>query len=125
MTIFDLIRILFFSKKSDDVEADHEALSCFQPFLINRWLSFYSKVQAVFVNETLNKYSSILQDKFDVFQFYLNIIPRQKYSRIQYIKKQKNVKNDEVAHVGVIANNANISQREVNMYIDFFNTQTK
>jgi hypothetical protein len=116
MSIFDIINLLLFSKKTDCEELDQESLGIFQPFLINRWVSFYSKTQATFVNETLNKYSGVFQDKSDTYRFFYNLIPRQKYSRIQYIKKQKNIEKNNTPLQQ--AKGVNISQREVNLYIE-------
>lgn len=122
MTIFEIINLLFFSKKNSFEEPDCESLSNFQPFIINRWLSFYGEPQATFVNETLNRYANIFQDKSDSYQLYFNLIPQQKFSRIQYVKKQKTstavAKDEYPAHV---ASSANISQREINLYIDLQN----
>jgi hypothetical protein len=122
MTIFEIINLLFFSKKNTYDEPDCECLSNFQPYLINRWLSFYGKPQATFVNDTLNKYAGVFQDKNDSYCFYYNLIPRQKFSRIQYIKKQKNTStkaNED--YPPQVASSANLSQREINLYIDLQN----
>lgn len=116
MTIFDIINLLLFNKKSDFEELDNEGLSNFQPFLINRWISFYSKAQTIFINETLNKYTNIFQDKADIYQLYHNLIPRQKYCRIQYIKKQKNTATEK--EQSPLPHGLNISKREINLYLD-------
>lgn len=116
MTIFEIINLLFFSKKNTYDEPDCECLSNFQPYLINRWLSFYGKPQATFVNDTLNKYAGVFQDKNDSYCFYYNLIPRQKFSRIQYIKKQKNTATEK--EQPPLPHGLNISKREINLYLD-------
>lgn len=116
MTIFDIINLLLFSKRTDFEELDQESLNTFQPFLLNRWMSFYNKTQATFINETLNKYAGVFQDKTDTYRFYYNLIPRQKFSRIQYIKKQKNTETNNTPVLQ--ARGVNISQREINLYIE-------
>ena len=115
MTIFEIINLVLFNRKTDIDELNHESLTNFQPFLINRWLSFYNKTQACFVNETLNKYASIFQDKAEGLAFYCNLTPKQKFSRIQYVKKQKHEKKKESFK---IPQGLNISQREFDIYID-------
>lgn len=116
MTIFDIINLLLFSKRTDFEELDQESLNTFQPFLLNRWMSFYNKTQATFINETLNKYAGVFQDKTDAYRFYYNLIPRQKFGRIQYIKKQKNTETNNTPVLQ--ARGVNISQREINLYIE-------
>lgn len=125
MTIFEIINQLLFNRKASCEELDHESLNNFQPFLINRWMSFYNKAQAAFVNETLNRYTMIFQDKADTYKLYFNLTPRQRYSRIQYIKKVKNTTTDSDSQLSRVSNNLNISQREVELYIDFQKQLTK
>lgn len=88
-------------------------------------MSFYNKAQAAFVNETLNRYTMIFQDKADTYKLYFNLTPRQKYSRIQYIKKIKNTTADSDSQLSRVSNNLNISQREVELYIDLQKQLTK
>lgn len=115
MTIFEILNLILFDKKTNIQDFCQEELSNFQPFIINRWLSFYNKTHAIFVNETINKYSNIFQDKNEGLKFYYNFNPKQKYSRIQYIKKQKCEKKKENLK---IPQGLNISQREFDIYID-------
>lgn len=124
MTIFDLIRILFFKLKSTEDITD-ESLQCFSPFMINRWLTFYDKDQAVLVNETFNKFGAIFNEKDKTFKFYQNLIPRLKFKKISYIKKVKAKKEDEIEHLQLVATNKNISKRELEQYIDLLNHLSK
>lgn len=126
MTIFDIINTLFFKRKNSCEDFNLENLNSFQPYMINRWLSFYDNHRAVFVNETLNKFSGIFSDKVDSYNFFFNLIPQQKYKRIQYIKKPKReLNNTEPDNLTRLASNANISRREIDQYIDFLKQQNK
>lgn len=126
MTIFEFINILFFRSKVSYEDPNYDSLTSFVPFMLNRWLSFYGKNQSIFVNETLNKYTGIFTDKLDSYKFYYNLIPRQKFSRIQYIKKQKSEPSDTNNElINRAASGANISQRELTQYLDFYKQYCK
>ena len=118
MNFFQLQNKLFYSKKNSAGYLDSEGEDAFVPFLINRWLSFYSKDTPHFVNETLNKYTGIFDDKQQTYRLYYNIIPRLKFKRIKYIKKVKRSKTDDDESFGLIAKNNNISVRELKQYVD-------
>lgn len=119
MTIFDLFKELFFKSSSTDCRTS-EGLQLFSPYMINRWLSFYGKAQALFVNETLNKYSGVLEDKLHTYNMYFNLIPKMGFKRISYIKKQKVEESKEVEHLNLLASNLNISTREIKQYMDLY-----
>ena len=127
MNIFDLIRFLFFKVKNSPKEVTEEMSHCFMPYMINRWLSFYDRSQAVLVNETLNKFSNVLGDKSKMYMLYDNIIPRLSYKKINYVKKVKKDrdKESEIENIAMIASNKNISEREVKQYVEFYNTHCK
>jgi hypothetical protein len=127
MNIFDLIRFLFFKVKNSPKEVTEEMSQCFMPYMINRWLSFYDRSQAVLVNETLNKFSNVLGDKSKMYKLYDNIIPRLSYKKITYVKKvkQEKDKENEIENIAMIASNKNISEREVKQYVEFYNTYCK
>ena len=117
MTFFEILSDLFYNKKNIDTK-DQETLQQFTPYLVNRWLSFYDNNKAVFVNETINKFTGLFDDKNDMYNFYLNLIPKSRFKKINYIKKNKNKKEEEDNNISVIAKNKNISKREVALYID-------
>ena len=120
MNFFQLQNKLFYSDKRKKAEyLDSEGEQAFVPFLLNRWLSMYSKETVGFVNETLNKYCGIFDtDKQKTYRFYFNLIPRLKFKRISYVKKIKKDKDkqDEIDTLKMIAKNKNISVRELEMY---------
>ena len=118
MNIFELINKLFFRKRDSFEDLDHDSLQNFQPFMINRWLSFYGKSQAVFVNETINRFTNIFDDRSCTYKMYYYLIPHLKYSRINYFKRKKD-KHEEEKFITAYAANNNISKRELEAYIDF------
>lgn len=117
MSIFNTIKSVFHTKKIDDFG---EALQTFSPYMINRWLSFYDKTQAIFVNETLSKFHSIFENKEDVLNLYLNFIPKLKYKKIEYVKKTSTKKEKVDDTIPMIAASKEISQREVKLYMDIY-----
>ena len=118
MNFFQLQNKLFYSKKDNAGYLDQEGESAFVPFLLNRWLSFYSKGTPNFVNETFNKYTGLFEDKQQLYRLYYNLIPRLKYKKITYIKKVKKEQNQEHDDIALMARNNNLSVRELKQYID-------
>jgi|TARA_R100001443_G_scaffold11747_1_gene21268 hypothetical protein len=117
MNFFQLQNKLFYSKKDNADYLDAEGEQAFVPFLFNRWLSFYDKSMSIFTNETLNKFSTIFEDKQRVYRLYYYLIPRLKWKKISYIKKVKKEK-DEDLNLEIMAKNKNISVRELKQYIE-------
>jgi len=122
MNFFDLLRKLLFSKKTVAEDLDNEGLQQFTPYMVNRWLSFYGTNQAVFVNETLNRFTGLHDDKNEMYKLYYNLIPTCKYKKISYVKKKKEKEEKEDTNIPIIARNQMISQREVSIYLDFIKT---
>tara|TARA_R110002020_G_scaffold205952_5_gene410668 strand:+ start:1698 stop:2081 length:384 start_codon:yes stop_codon:yes gene_type:complete len=120
MNFFQLQNKLFYSKKDDAGVLDAEGEQAFVPFLFNRWLSFYSKELPGFVNETLNRFGNIFDDKQEAYKLYYYLIPRLKWQRISYIKKKKKGDKEEEVLEGLhnIAKNKNISTRELQLYVE-------
>jgi hypothetical protein len=120
MNFFQLQNKLFYSDKSKSAEfLDSEGEQAFVPFLLNRWLTMYSKQTVSFVNDTLNKYCGVFDtDKQKTYKLYYNLIPRLKFKRINYIKKVKKDKaeQEDLDQLKLIARNKNISVRELKMY---------
>tara|TARA_R100001082_G_C4348270_1_gene153287 strand:- start:939 stop:1304 length:366 start_codon:yes stop_codon:yes gene_type:complete len=117
MNFFQLQNKLFYSKKEKVDNLDAEGEQAFVPFLFNRWLSFYNNDMAIFTNETLNKFSTIFEDKQDTYKLYYHLIPRLKWKKISYIKKNKKDKKDDEIDLSTFAKNKNISVRELKKYI--------
>ena len=79
--------------KQDKKELDNELIENFNPYLTIKSFSFYDGGKMVdYINDTLNSYGYIFKNKEDQFKFFENIIPKQKYKKINYIKKPKQEK---------------------------------
>lgn len=117
MNFFQLQNKLFYSKKNKAEELDAEGEQAFVPFMFNRWLSFYNNDMCVFTNETFNKFSTIFDDRQQAYRLYYYLIPRLKWKKIKYIKKNKKEAEEE-ENLELIAKNKNISKRELLQYVE-------
>lgn len=86
MTIFDIISGILFKKNKtllDNVDDTKQ----FQPFLVNRWISMHSGNDATLVNETVNKFGHVFNNKSDLYRFMVDVFPTYRFKKIPYIKK--------------------------------------
>jgi hypothetical protein len=119
VTFFDVINDILFHKRGDKLNnVDHDQHMV--PFLLNRWISMHSPALCRYVNDTMNRYIGLFDDKRDMYRAYLNIIPKVNKKFIRYIKKTKvePVEPDvDAPDVSLIARELELSEREINMYI--------
>lgn len=120
-TIFDYINSLLYTKKKIDINIEDKS---FILYLFNRWVSMYSPELCYYVNETLNKrLYEIFPNINEQYNYAYNILPKMHYKKINYIKKLKS-NNDksklEKEHntVKSYADNLELSQREIELYLD-------
>ena len=67
-TIFDYLKDLLFTKDGKSMQnIDDE--NGYNTFMINRWVSMYSPAMAILVNETTNRYWTLLTKKKDSYNF--------------------------------------------------------
>ena len=85
MNIFDIIDGIAFSKKQNLLEQDIELK--YSPYMVNRWLSMLDPSAAKIINETLNKTYNVFSQPLDSYKFLVNVLPKYKRQKIQYIKK--------------------------------------
>jgi hypothetical protein len=120
MTIFDFISsVLFTKEKACLTSVDEE--SNFSPFMLNRWCSMYSKNTATFCN-IINRYLGVFEDKKDLYGLFVAVMPKVPSKRISYIKKIKEEKKEENSDIEMLANNLELSEREIKQYIAFYET---
>jgi len=119
MMLFSFLKDIIYRKQGnllDNIDNETE----FQPWIIQRWLSMYSGQFNKILNNTTNKLYSVLDFKQDWYKLFLMVIPRSYFKKIQYIKKNKKDKeknlNEEI--IGFLAQNRELSKREVREYID-------
>lgn len=67
--------------------------------MVNRWLSMYSPDVAALVNSTTNQWWSIFETKQEQYDFLFNLIGKNRFKKINYIKKttkaKKKAKSEE------------------------------
>jgi len=115
MTIFDFISSVLFTKKKTCLNTVDEEGE-FSPYMLNRWCSMYSQSTATFSN-ILNKYLGVFENKKDIYSLFVAVMPKVSSKRISYIKKVKEEKREENNDIEMLANNLELSQREIAEYI--------
>ena len=120
-TIFTYLSNILY-KKSDNVFRNIDSEDTYNHYMMCRWLSMHSPEVAKLVNETANWLYPIFNTKEESYKFLNTIIPYQNFRRINYIKKNKKKtdKKDETI-IDIIAQNMEISKREVNLYVKQLN----
>lgn len=116
--VFDLINNIAFDSHVIDINIADSQL--FSPYITNRYLTFVDPRINHLINNTVNKYG-IAFNSLDHYKFLFHLIPKTKRKFIRYIKKKK--KNKIVLER--IANQLEISQREVDLYSKNFKINTK
>lgn len=118
MSIYDIINSILF-KKAIDRSAIEEL---HVPFMTNRMLSFYDPSTIELSNE-INRLGHQFTDKQISYNFFNTLIPKLKFKRIQYIKKEKasspkKIDEEKIVRVDMIAKRLEISKREAKKYVD-------
>ena len=119
--MFDDINSILYKKNTAAALESIDQKAEFQPFLVQRWCSMHSPPLAYILNETTNRYWKSLESNKEWYIAFDTVIPLCKFKRISYIKKAKKEnlkKNNE--NIEKIADNLEISAREVNLYIELF-----
>ncbi len=106
MTIFDYLNDILVTKKGN------LPLDEYIPFLVNRWLSFIDPMICSAVNQVNNK--TLLEDKELHYKTMLTLFPKMKRSpAIKYVKKIKKEEPEEDKKISFLAENLEVSKREV------------
>ncbi len=110
MTIFDYLKDIIVTKRGD------LPLDNYVPFLVNRWLSFINPTVCSVINQVNQK--TLLEDKELHYKLVISLFPKMKYCpKINYIKKVKEDEQEEDVRIKIIAENFEISTREVKMLL--------
>lgn len=110
MTIFDYLNDILVDKKGN------LPLDGYAPYLVTRWLSFLNPTVASFVNEA--NMQILLENKDLHYKTMITMFPKMKTApRINYIKKTKEEKSEKDNKVSILANNFELSEREILSYI--------
>jgi len=86
LNIFDTITGIAFTKQQNLLDNIEDEKS-FHPYMCNRWLSMLEPSAAQIINVTTNRFGSIFTNNKEYYKFLLNVLPRYKKQRINYIKK--------------------------------------
>ena len=117
MTIFDYLNDIQTNKNRNLPTDDYI------PFMVTRWVSFYSNDVAKKINDTLNVSNPNLE-KEQHYAMLCSIVPKtQRPKHIKYIKKTTNKK--EHKDLDVLAYNMQISKKELEQLIEFKEKLTK
>ena len=117
MNIFDIIGSILVNKKKIELNLDNEGE--FNLYMTNRWLSMYSPTVAALLNDTVNKWWPIFETKQQQYDFLYHLMPKCRFKRIQYIKKnkkEKESKDKQEDYSQLAAQGMCISTRELKMY---------
>ena len=114
-TIFNFIDSVLFNKKK--LNTINEGETQFNLYMLNRWCSMYSSDISLIINETTNRYGKLFQTKQEQYEFILNMLPRVKKKRINYIKKTKEEPKKEDNEIHLIAKAMEMSKRELEQNI--------
>ncbi len=106
MTIFDYFKTIIVTKK-EECQLDQ-----YVPFLVTRWLSFINPTICSCLN-IINK-QVFLESKELHYKTLLCLFPKMKYTpRINYVKKVKEEKTEENKQVKILAEQFELSTREI------------
>ena len=117
MNIFDYLNDIQ-TNKNRDLPVDE-----YIPYMVSRWVSFYSKDVATKINETVNVSNPNLE-KEQHYALMCSIVPKtQRPKHLKYIKKTSN--KSEVKDIDVLAYNMQLSKKEVEQLIELKKIHTK
>lgn len=114
---FDTLNNTLFNKNKD-IKSLRDTSEDFSMFMMNRWASMYDGNMCNFINMTTNKLHSVFDDKLSQYRLSINCIPRLKRKHIRYIKKVKQEQQDVDDNIDVLAQELELSKREINIYIN-------
>ena len=123
MNIFNYLSNILFTKRDKELKTLDQQ-SDYQPFLINRWCSMLNKQTCQIVNTTTNTMYQVFENKVDHYKFLHYIIPRERFKRINYIKKTK-VEKSKDDDTKLLAKNLNLSCREISIYKQYLGDREK
>jgi hypothetical protein len=99
-------------KKDKTLKFEKEKISL---YLFCRWLTMASIKNVKIINETINKLSYKIQDNEMLYKILLEIIPKIKYKKIQYIKKEKTKQEnkEDQEFINNLSFNLEMSKQEI------------
>ena len=70
------------------------------------------------INTTVNTFFPVFDHKHDHYKFLHYILPRSRFTRINYIKKRKESQTENQEIVKKMAKRLELSRREINLYVN-------
>jgi hypothetical protein len=114
-SIFDYLKDVLFTKKRLYVNNHEESLN-FQPFMLQRWCSMASAENTLILNESINRWSILYNNKNLIYKLMFSVLPKQRQKKVAYIKKPTKSSNiEDLINKSYVAE---ISQRELKEYND-------
>lgn len=120
MNIFDQLRDVITDKRnmlSEDCELEKE----FVPYMMQRWLSFYSNHFASIMNSSVNVLWNSVDEKQMWYKLFLGVIPKSRFRNIKYIKKDKEAKKAakiDKEMITYLAERFELSRKEITEYLE-------
>jgi len=114
INIFEYINDILYKKRGNLLK-DQDAENVFVPYMVNRWLSMYSCDTAQLVN-VINKYWNAYETKQQWYKMLLVLLPKNKFKKINYIKKTKEkIKQnpDQEAFIKSLCSKNEMSKKEI------------
>lgn len=120
INIFTFINDILYKKKGDLLN-DSEAETIFVPYMISRWTSMYSGSMSKLINQTFNRIWPAFDNKDMWYKTFIVVLPKSRFKKIEYIKKNKEVKKSNPERkqlIEYLANNMEMSKREIIEILD-------
>ena len=79
----------------------------------------YSPAMLSLINDTSNRLYPIFNTKQEQFEWFFHFLPKQRWKKITYFRKgkKKEKEKDDTDHIKFLAQQLQISQREVRQYL--------
>lgn len=90
--MFDSINNILFDKKSN---LTLDKVQDFTPYMVTRYFSFYDNAYVEYCNESLNKYADVFDTDEEKYKFFMEVVPKLKRRKIDYVRKVKDKKTAE------------------------------
>jgi len=118
MSIYNIINSILFKKPIERCAIEELHV----PFMFIKWFSFYDPSVIALAN-ALNKLGHQFPDKQISYDFFNTVVPKVKFKKINYIKKQqkgrkKKAETEREEKIEKFAECQEISRREAKMYLD-------
>lgn len=123
ITIYNVLKDLFTVKTGKLINDPSFNDAFVSNYMIQRWVSMESPVNAYLVNETTNKlWKAFENNKEMLYKLYTVLIKKQSFKKIPYIKKAEKKVNEKTEKlVEHLALKNQISKREVEEHLDMLN----